>query len=1566
MRFGFIAHLFGLLFCLSLQLPAPASAQEIPAPPVPVWNAPPSITSATADGACRGSHDAYNPGAPYQPPTGSGSIIQCHWVARQYGGPPESNTILPTIAWLTCPSSQNFIYLKDQRCSDQRADSVAPKCGDGATSALSAHDCLVGDPVSVATGYLIEKETDYASADGLFAVTRDYKSTLYRPFETTTPGFGQAWQGLVPGLLVFGDTRMTSLKYSAGNGSPTRTFLANDNDTTSWIYTAVSGTRARLTMVTTPSITRDAYFNEAPVLNGAAELKLEFLNGEYILYRRGPVNASIRSAVPIEHGMPSGYKQYFDYTDTGLFPNVVRDSLGRQMSLTWANAPRNVYLPDVDLTSQVIASVSLPDGTTLNYDYDRANWITVGAFTDTGGVSVSNNIPGMNDRLIGVRRTNSVGTVIWKRSYSYSDTRWPYALTSIKDANDAQVASFSYDPSGFVQTSARAGGVDAYTFSQVIDPASADYTVRDVTNPLGRKTRYRLFRDYFNNASQEPRSLTSVEGIATANVPADLQTIEYYGPWTKKMVSAKVDARGARTSFTADTINDRPDAVIEAQATPQERTTAILWHPTLDLPVRETKAGIRIDYTYSPTGQLLTRTETDTTTQTVPYSTAGQTRNWTYGWNSSGRLLSINGPKPVDANGKDDTLTFVYDAAGNLQTSTNGLGQVTNFAGYDVNGRPATMTDPNGIITAFAYDALGRAATVTVKHPTTLALNAITTFDYDVENRVIGLTSPATDKLFIDYNLAGQLTAVRMASGERIDFTNDAMGDVTAQSIKRSDTTAARTITRTFDEIGRMLTQTLGPGRTTTWAYDKNGNPTQVTSARNNATQAAFDPLNRLVSTVAPDTGATALAYNAVDAVTTHTDPISVQTTFVRNGFGEAIQEVSPDRGTSVFYYDAAGAVTAAIDGRGQRVDIIRDALGRVTKKTPVGRPTTEIISYAWDSAGLVGSYGIGRLANVTDGTGTTKFAYDHRGNLLTKQQKIGTTTAANRSYTYDLGDRIAQITYPSGRIVSYTRDTKGRVTTVQTKASSSVTTWTALASGIAYEPWGSMTAATLGNGLTMTQGWGNDGRLASKRLYKTSTGVNLSLLTYSYDNDDNINAITDGVMAANNVQYGYDVNGRLTQSIAATGTVKRLDTLYDKNGNRTAVQQRTNATDTTPVATDTYATTAGTNRLASITTTAGLRSIAYDARGNSLSEVRPASKTVAATYDGYGRLLTYNRTGDSPQTHVYNGLDDRVSVTTKPASKNIVTLYVYDGDGRLLGEYGASAAAPVAETIWLSPEVANDNQPLGGDDGVGGYAPLAVAVGSGSGLAMQWVHGGHLGVPLVTTNASGVAITPTGYTMPGFPGQLRTLSDIYYNRYRDYDSSTGRYIQADPIGLGGGANDYLYAGASPLRYTDPSGNCPWCVPILAGAAIGAAENVLIDYLIQKYWDQACTIDTNRLWAAAGYGAVGGALGGAAAPLIGRGFRYFGGKFAPRAAAESEAVLAKYGATPEGRPFTKHYGTETGPVRNIPGSVADNTINTTAGVPGRNGTTVHYDPVNNVTVVTGNGGSIMSVHKGAP
>jgi RHS repeat-associated protein len=86
-------------------------------------------------------------------------------------------------------------------------------------------------------------------------------------------------------------------------------------------------------------------------------------------------------------------------------------------------------------------------------------------------------------------------------------------------------------------------------------------------------------------------------------------------------------------------------------------------------------------------------------------------------------------------------------------------------------------------------------------------------------------------------------------------------------------------------------------------------------------------------------------------------------------------------------------------------------------------------------------------------------------------------------------------------------------------------------------------------------------------------------------------------------------------------------------------------------------------------------------------------------------------------------------------------------------------------------------------------------------------VHGDHMGVPVTYTDAAGTAIAaPSGYSVPGFPGQSQTFADLYYNRYRDYDTTTGRYIQADPIGLAGGPSPYSYAMNNPLRYSDPKG----------------------------------------------------------------------------------------------------------------------------------------------------------------
>jgi RHS repeat-associated protein len=113
---------------------------------------------------------------------------------------------------------------------------------------------------------------------------------------------------------------------------------------------------------------------------------------------------------------------------------------------------------------------------------------------------------------------------------------------------------------------------------------------------------------------------------------------------------------------------------------------------------------------------------------------------------------------------------------------------------------------------------------------------------------------------------------------------------------------------------------------------------------------------------------------------------------------------------------------------------------------------------------------------------------------------------------------------------------------------------------------------------------------------------------------------------------------------------------------------------------------------------------------------------------------------------------------------------------------------------------------------------------------------------------------------MPGFPRQARVFADLYYNRHRDYDPTTGRYIQAGPIGLAGGSNSYLYAGANPVNAVDPEGLHPLLIAALLGGVAGAG----VEIAIQGYhlWQRDCDItawsnyDKSDIVIAAGLGAA--------------------------------------------------------------------------------------------------------------
>ncbi len=90
----------------------------------------------------------------------------------------------------------------------------------------------------------------------------------------------------------------------------------------------------------------------------------------------------------------------------------------------------------------------------------------------------------------------------------------------------------------------------------------------------------------------------------------------------------------------------------------------------------------------------------------------------------------------------------------------------------------------------------------------------------------------------------------------------------------------------------------------------------------------------------------------------------------------------------------------------------------------------------------------------------------------------------------------------------------------------------------------------------------------------------------------------------------------------------------------------------------------------------------------------------------------------------------------------------------------------------------------------------------------------------MFATNAAGVQVWTASYLPFGgvrtstgtpitlrFPGQwFQSESGLHQNWMRDYDPTTGRYLQADPLGLIDGASVYGYVKGNPARFSDPRG----------------------------------------------------------------------------------------------------------------------------------------------------------------
>jgi len=115
-----------------------------------------------------------------------------------------------------------------------------------------------------------------------------------------------------------------------------------------------------------------------------------------------------------------------------------------------------------------------------------------------------------------------------------------------------------------------------------------------------------------------------------------------------------------------------------------------------------------------------------------------------------------------------------------------------------------------------------------------------------------------------------------------------------------------------------------------------------------------------------------------------------------------------------------------------------------------------------------------------------------------------------------------------------------------------------------------------------------------------------------------------------------------------------------------------------------------------------------------------------------------------------------------------------------------------------------------------------------------------HLGTPQKLTAINGAVVWSAKYNSFGeataevetienslrFPGQYYDReTGLHYNWHRYYDPGVGRYISADPIGLVGGINLYIYVFGNPVNWGDPAGLRGLAVEIGGGIGIGDNES---------------------------------------------------------------------------------------------------------------------------------------------
>lgn len=989
---------------------------------------------------------------------------------------------------------------------------------------------------------------------------------------------------------------------------------------------------------------------------------------------------------------------------------------------------------DLTWTSGRVSAIADTAGRAVSYGYNAAGNLTVVDAADNGlwGYTYDSS----HRMLTETKPNGGVTTNVYNSTGQVTSQTDPVG----------RLTTFAY--SGATTTVTLPGGsVTTYTFNQG-QPASI--TTASGT-PLAATTTYTY--DSAGDLISQTDPLGRTTAYTYDSAGNALTTTDPLGKVTTRTYDALRDVTSIQDPLgRTTTMSYNSDGDLASSETPGGHTTSLDYNTDGTVASSTDARGNTTSYTYDSAGRALCVTDPDSRQScqsndgrglpTTKTDAAGKVTTMTY--DNAGRVLTVTDPN-------SHATTYVYDSDGNL-TSTQDASGHTVTATYDHADQRTSSTDGRGKTTAYTYTPRGSVATVTDPN------GHVTTNAYDAQNRLTSSTDAESRVTSFAYDLAGEKISTTLPS--------------TAVS------------SSTYDADGRVATTTDALGKVTTYAYDDAGELHSTTDPLSRVTTYSYTDDGKLHVTTLPDSSTETYAYNADDVQTSFTNADGDVTTYSYDDAGLLSSETQPGGMTTSYTYDAAGRIHTVTTPDGVVATRTYDDGGRLTGVNYPG--TTDDVSYTY--------FANGSRHSMTDGTGTTTYAYNANAALTSVQNGDGKSIG----YGYDDASQLTSITYPGSKTVSYGYDNAGNMTSV-TDWASRTTTLTVTADGL-------QNTRTDPSGVTETRSYNANDQLTD--ISSATSSATLSDYGYGYDDAGQLtsSSLTDAIhiTTATNA-WGYTSLGQLSSTGPSTGytTTPAGELTATPAGDAftyNSKQELASATNTSAGTTTAYSYNDNGSRTETATTTSGgtaTVSYDYDARGN-LSSVTTGGTTVSYQSDGDG--LRQSRTVGAATSQFLWDPNHAIPVLLDDGTD----LYVY-----------ATSTTPIAQI----------------DDGTG---------------AIEYLHSDNVGSVRTITSATGGVVGTTDYTPYGVVtthtgtstsafGYANAWTDpatgLDYLRAREYDPGTAQFLQVDPA-VDATRQPYEYVAGDALKATDPTGLIPGgCPPSLKNCPHYTVSPGLIAFL---------------------------------------------------------------------------------------------------------------------------------------